>query len=73
LILLLIPVLGFFGAYKENTWLLMTFGILMISNSAIKSVSPPRNPFLGFAGTLFVLLIPFGLSLSVKKKMSRAI
>lgn len=73
LVLLLIPALGFFGSYKENTWLLITFGVLMFANSATKALSPPRNQFLGFATTLFVLLIPFGLALSVNKRMSRAI
>lgn len=72
-ILLLIPCLGFFGAYKENTWLLITFGILIVTNSIVKMVNPPINPFLGFAATLFVVCIPFVLALMVNKRMSRAI
>lgn len=73
LVLLLVPALGFFGTYKENTWLLITFGVLMIANSAIKALSPPRNPLLGFSATILVLLIPFALHISMNKRMSRAI
>ena len=73
LVLLLVPALGFFGSYKENTWLLISFALLMCANAASKALAPPRNPFLGFAATLFLLLIPFALALSVNKKMSRAI
>ena len=72
-ILLLIPCLGFFGAYKENTWLLITFGILIVANSIVKMVNPPSNPFLGFAATLFVVIIPFVLTVMINKRMSRAI
>ena len=73
LVLLLVPALGFFGSYKENTWLLLAFGVLMLVNAGTKALSPPRNPFLGFAATLAVLLVPFALALSVNKRMSRAI
>jgi hypothetical protein len=73
LVLLLIPALGFFGSYKENTWLLISFGVLMVINSCIKGVSTPRNPFLGFASTLFFMMIPFVLTSSFNARMSRAI
>ncbi|KAI1298728.1 hypothetical protein HDE_04017 [Halotydeus destructor] len=72
-ILLLVPCLGFFGAYKENTWLLITFGILIVVNSIVKMMNPPINPFLGFAATLFVVIIPFVLAVMINKRMSRAI
>lgn len=72
-ILLLIPCLGFFGSFKENTWLLITFGILIVANSIVKMVNPPSNPFLGFAATIFVVNIPFVLAVMINKKMNRAI
>lgn len=73
LVLLLIPALGFFGSYKENTWLLILFAILMIVNSCMKGFSPPKNPFLGFSSTLFLMLIPFVITLFMNRRMSRAI
>lgn len=73
LVLLLIPALGFFGSYKENTWLLILFALLMIMNSVIKGLNPPKNPFLGFSCTLFLLLVPFFLAVSLGRRMSRAI
>lgn len=73
IVLLLIPCLGFFGAYKENTWLLVSFGFLLIVNSLVKMVAPPRNPFLAFSVTLLIMILPFAITCFVGKKMSRAI
>lgn len=71
--LLLIPCLGFFGAYKENTWLLITYVITMFGNTAVKMMYPVKNHFMGFAVSLLIMLIPFTIHILMNKRMSRAI